>query len=110
MERKDEVSTYQGWTNYETWTVSLWLDNEETTYRRWREKAALCRLQAAEAAQVREGVWSTEEAAKLTLADQLKAQITLESPLQEPGMYGDLLSAALSEVNWQEIAERWLED
>ena len=26
------------------------------------------------------------------------------------GLYTDLLNAALSEVNWREIAENWLED
>ena len=25
--------TYNGWTNYGTWNVSLWVDNEEPTYR-----------------------------------------------------------------------------
>jgi hypothetical protein len=29
--------TYQGWKNYDTWNVSLWINNTETTYRnaRW---------------------------------------------------------------------------
>lgn len=25
--------TYNGWTNYQTWNVPLWIDNEEATYR-----------------------------------------------------------------------------
>ena len=25
-------STYNGWTNYETWNVKLWIDNEQSTY------------------------------------------------------------------------------
>lgn len=110
MEKKHDEQGYQGWTNYETWTVSLWLDNEEGTYRLWRERTARFRAEAPSMAQVRERVWTTEEAVKYALADELKAEISLGSPLQEPGMYSDLLAAALSEVNWQEIAERWLED
>ena len=25
-------TTYNGWTNYETWNVALWLGNDETMY------------------------------------------------------------------------------
>ena len=32
-------TTYNGWTNYETWCVALWIDNEEPTQRYWHEQA-----------------------------------------------------------------------
>ena len=31
-------NTYNGWTNYETWNVALWIDNDYTIYnlvRKW---------------------------------------------------------------------------
>ena len=34
MEKK---SDYQGWTNYETWAVSLWFDNDQGIYNMWRD-------------------------------------------------------------------------
>lgn len=36
MERKD----YNGWTNYETWNVALWLDNEQGMQEHFNERAA----------------------------------------------------------------------
>ena len=27
-----KTMTYNGWTNYETWNVALWLDNDEQSY------------------------------------------------------------------------------
>jgi hypothetical protein len=30
--------TYNGWPNYATWNVMLWMDNEEGAYRLYREK------------------------------------------------------------------------
>lgn len=30
---------YNGWPNYETWNVMLWMDNDEGAYRCYREKA-----------------------------------------------------------------------
>jgi hypothetical protein len=33
---------YNGWTNYETWCVSLWIDNEEPSYRHWQAVAQEC--------------------------------------------------------------------
>ena len=30
---------YNGWWNYETWNLKLWLDNDEVTYNMVQEKA-----------------------------------------------------------------------
>ena len=105
-----ETKEYNGWTNYETCTVSLWLDNEESTYRYWREQAQRHRETASESSQACDGTWTAEEATKFHLADQLEEEITEGAPLREPSLYNDLLSAALCEVNWQEIPENWLSE
>lgn len=110
MEKHQDQREYNGWSNYETWLVSLWLDNEQPSYRFWREEAARCRRGAPHCSQVREGTWTVEEAARFNLADRLKEQVTDDSPLREPSMYSDLLGAALAEVDWDEVAERWLSE
>ena len=51
------------------------------------------------------------ERATLDLADRLKDEITEANPLaDQPSFFADVLSAAISEVNWYEIAEHWVED
>lgn len=31
-------TAYNGWANYQTWNVMLWMDNEESAYREYRAK------------------------------------------------------------------------
>ena len=35
----DTEKGYQGWTNYETWAVNLWLGNEQGSHEYWQEQA-----------------------------------------------------------------------
>ena len=103
--------TYNGWTNYETWNVKLWMDNEEGSYNYWQEAAQDC-YDSAEAGNV---LTRDEEAAR-SLADRLKDEHEeamhnmLEAAKQGASMWQDLLGAALSEVNWDEIATSMIED
>lgn len=110
MDKEHNDRKYNGWTNYETWTVSLWLDNDEPSYRFWRNESARQRRQAKGSAQARSGCWTDAEAARLHLAEQLKEAITDAAPIKAPSLYSDLLAAALSEVDWIEIAEHWMMD
>jgi hypothetical protein len=88
-----------GWSNYETWAMALWIDNEETTYRYWR--AAARELIQGPAMKKRERLY--------VLAGRLKDEFEDERPELE-GVWGDLLGAAMSEVNWHEIAGVILDD
>jgi hypothetical protein len=101
---------YNGWSNYETWCVHLWLTNEESSYLYWREEARRHRSEAANCPNVIERVWTIELAQRAGLAEQLRSEIEDASPLDEASMLSDLLNAALSEVDWQEIAEAFLEE
>ena len=98
------MARYNGWTNYETWAVKLWLDNEEGTYDYWRERSREILLDPRQS-----DVLTIEQTARYDLADELKQDHEEAAPAVS-GVFADLLNAALSEVDWSEIAEAMLED
>ena len=88
------MKEYNGWTNYETWTVKLWMD--ESCY--WEGIAEEYRDS------------DSGEKDIYGLAQRIKEEIEENNPLNEASMYSQLLNGALSEVNWREIAESLLEE
>lgn len=105
-------TTYQGWRNYETWCVKLWIDNDEGSYRYWQEQARDAYDDATDAPTLYASQ-SVSDRARSRLANQLKTELDddaneLGAKLPESGMYADLLNAALSEVDWYEIADALL--
>ena len=96
-----EDQTYNGWKNYPTWAVNLWLNNDEGLYNEARERTS-------------NAVWErgTGNASKtLAVADALKAWVRDElAPDLGASFAADLLGYALDQVDWQEIANAWLEE
>lgn len=86
---------YNGWTNYETWVVKLWIDNDGSSDY-WAQMADDC-------------LATDEGEANTSLSDILKEAHESELPKVE-GFAADLLNAAMSEVNWYEIAESLLNE
>jgi hypothetical protein len=109
MERKE----YNGWTNYETWCVNLWMSNDQGSDEYFRELAQEV-YDEAEKEDRADGspLFTRTEVATRTLADRLKDQFEeQQSELTGVmGVFADLLGAALSEVDWYEIAEHYIED
>ena len=81
---------YNGWTNYETWLVKLWIDNDRSEQEYWLERATDCQ---------------SKDNPSYRLADELKNCFTdarIDLPLT--GLMADMIGAAFSSVNWDEIA------
>jgi hypothetical protein len=81
---------YNGWTNYETWNIKLWMDNDEGVYKYWLRQAS----KAKDA---------------YTLSQEIK-EFYQENMPELRGMYADLMTSALDNANWREIAENLIND
>ena len=91
-----EDTTYNGWKNYPTWCVNLWITNDQGRYDYWTN--------------LTEHLSRTQHPNLLsTLADRLREETRNEVDLMEASMRADLLGYALDGVNWYEIAVSMLE-
>ncbi len=102
-----DKQTYNGFANYETWAVALWLGNDWASYQQWRE---ISHEVWQDMGSVTQKHLTPFEAASIELADRLKAEVEDGVPLTAPSMYTDLLQGALAEVDWYEIAGNLLEE
>lgn len=103
--RGDEKG-YNGWTNYETWSVSLFINNERGSQSYWEEVAEECYRESE-----KDETFSRFERARLTLLERLKDWHEEFNPLAEQiSIFSQLLSAAISDVNWFEIADNMPSD
>ncbi len=117
---KDEQG-YNGYSNYETWVVKLWLDNSEGDYNYWREAAEEAISQAGDDAEdnsedtdkepTPEEIKAVLDNAAYHLALRLEEELVANAEgVPQGNMYADLLGRALGRVDWQEIASAMVED
>jgi hypothetical protein len=99
-----EDKTYNGWANYETWCVNLWLENDEGNYSTVLDKV--------------DEITSNEENdddAAYELSVWVRSFVEELAEATVPGLFDggsfvlDLYQAAISEVNWGEITDAWLQ-
>lgn len=99
---------YNGYPNYETWTVSLWMDNDRSSCDHYR---ALAQAVSEQKRVANTDHLTKSQADAVLLAQLLKDDFTDASPLSDAvTVYSDLLDAALSEVDWCWIARSLVEE
>ncbi len=84
----EQTSTYNGWSNRETWLASLWLTNDQGSYALLMEA-------------LRTG--DSDFARADWLEQQLREQLADEAG--GASMWSDLLSTAFHRINWVEVIE-----
>ena len=98
--------SYNGWSNYETRCVKLWLDSEEGSCRLVTEQARQCLVDNADEDEEPDTV---KENAISDMRDFLESFHEENMP-ELAGVYSDILRAAMGEVDWHEIATAYIED
>ena len=100
---------YQGWKNYETFALALWIDNDRDAYETAKATAFDVAHEAEPEPKMRKR-WPKEKHSKIAIfavADALKEWIEEQMPELE-GPWGSLLQSAFEEIDWTELAEHYL--
>jgi hypothetical protein len=90
--------TYNGWTNYETWCLNIWIDNDQYLAER---KAELIREVTLH--------YDDKQAYELSLLLENMVEELKDNAL-EVGLLSDLLGGAIGKINFFELAEHYIED
>lgn len=83
---------YNGWRSYETWLINIWMDEYGLADDARERVSGMDRYDAG-------------KEMKTLIEDFLD-----EEGLAETGMLSDLAGSALAEVDWEELADHFLED
>lgn len=83
------MGTYNGWRNYETWSLFTWISNSQSLWSYWIERAEAHYVHLDRC-----------------LADELEDTITADlEHFELNGLYRDLLTRGFADVDWQSIAD-----
>lgn len=83
----EQTTTYNGWTNHETWLASIWLGSEPSSY------AILLEAKTQPGGANARAEW---------LSEQVRASF---QTAEHASLFTDLIQAGLHRINWLEIIE-----
>ena len=109
------MTTYNGWTNHETWLVNLHLTNDYDTYSELTEKVSEIVMKTCREV---ESVWSSSEIESYLLTrvgillgvfvDDMIQNATEQISNDIARLFiGDMVNT--QSVNWEEIAHSWID-
>ena len=86
MQSQTAATEYNGWCNYETWCVNLWMTSDQSYYEQ------LCEIVSSHS------VLNAQ-------AEALEDWIRFEYDGEYSSLWADLINNSLAEVDWYEIVE-----
>ena len=106
VKQKMSNEKYNGWTNRATWTANLWLNEDQDSLREyWEIDGLLERINDGE------DKFKVMRQLSKTIEEYIDDMIDtqLESTNLLSSMTADLLHGAIAQINFDEIADHWLE-
>lgn len=95
---------HNGYKNYETWLTCLWFTNYERTYRFWRMQTEKAREANGD------DYYATRAELASQMQDKVEDYLEIENENEQAGLKRDLLRAALTNIDFHEIAEYFMEE
>jgi len=92
-----EDKKYNGYNNYETWLVALWIDNDQGYQEDINSMSEQCTVD-----DINDLAISIKEYVEM-MPDVSKA-------IENGGMVADLVNSTLSDVDWYELSEMYIKE
>ena len=92
------IQKYNGWTNYETWLCNMWFNYFDFTEQ--MELFDNCEDNC-------DVLDIIEDYIKQSVEEFVECSL---SPASQHGFIHDMLNAAISEIDWRDIAEHYVDD
>jgi len=92
-----EDKKYNGYNNYETWLVALWIDNDQGYQEDINSMSEQCTVD-----DINDLATSIKEYVEM-MPDVSKA-------IENGGMVADLVNSTLSDVDWYELSEMYIKE
>lgn len=88
---------YNGYNNYETWLVALWIDNDQ--------------LYASDVESMASGCTDDDVGdLSVSIKEYVENMPDVSKAIENGGMVADLVNSTLSDVDWYELAEMYIRD